>query len=488
MSGEKVSRRKYIAVAGAAAAAAVIGGAAYYLTRPAPPAPTPTPTPKPTATPTATPKPTPAPTPTIKPTTIRWIFPGTSDTERLWASEVTAGKSEKVPMDLPSGHKFRPRPEYIKVSYEFIGWPDLRDKITAMLMAGNPPHVLWECSPKRWAERGVLEPLDDYVAEWDEWKYFRKSAIETTMMYKGKIYGVPTIQHMACHVYLNHLLKEYWGKDGSEIKDWETWKDAAEAVHEAKTGLYAFALSCTPANTVLDNWVRLWQANGVKTPEVLDPKNKDALIEALEMYKFQYDHSVPGAKTMTYKDRQRAIAEEACVFANSGTWLYGNIEPVSPEVCVKGKLTPGIYPAGPSSGGKVYHGTGGCGDIMFKDIPEEDKPVAWEFIKWLHQPFWCARFAGAMHVPGRTDVTIDDVIAVDMYVPKEKYRWWEEFTYKLYENPNLVPFYTFPKAEETEKIAEVPLLEMLDGKITPEECYNKIIPKWKDLWKGQVPF
>ena len=49
---EKVSRRKYIAVAGAAAAAAVIGGAAYYLTRPAPPAPTPKPTPAPTPSPT----------------------------------------------------------------------------------------------------------------------------------------------------------------------------------------------------------------------------------------------------------------------------------------------------------------------------------------------------------------------------------------------------------------------------------------------------
>jgi len=76
MSEGRVSRRKYIAVAGAAAAAAVIGGAAYYLTRPAPPAPTPTPTPKPTATPkptgtptpTITPKPTATPTATPKPT------------------------------------------------------------------------------------------------------------------------------------------------------------------------------------------------------------------------------------------------------------------------------------------------------------------------------------------------------------------------------------------------------------------------------------
>jgi len=42
MSEGRVSRRKYIAVAGAAAAAAVIGGAAYYLSRPSPPAPTPT--------------------------------------------------------------------------------------------------------------------------------------------------------------------------------------------------------------------------------------------------------------------------------------------------------------------------------------------------------------------------------------------------------------------------------------------------------------
>lgn len=53
MSERKVSRRKYIAVAGVAVVATAIGGAAYYLSRP--PKPTPTPTPTPTATPAPTP-------------------------------------------------------------------------------------------------------------------------------------------------------------------------------------------------------------------------------------------------------------------------------------------------------------------------------------------------------------------------------------------------------------------------------------------------
>jgi len=114
MSEGRVSRRKYIAVAGAAAAAAVIGGAAYYLSQPGAPAPTPTPTPKPTATPapTVTPPPgptatqTPTPTATPKPTPsperpwemIDWDKPATME-ERLRADEYILPKGWKEATD-----------------------------------------------------------------------------------------------------------------------------------------------------------------------------------------------------------------------------------------------------------------------------------------------------------------------------------------------------------------------------------------------------
>ena len=133
MSGEKVSRRKYIAVAGAAAAAAVIGGAAYYLTRPAPPAPTPTPTPKPTATPAPTPKPTPAPTPKPTPTPAgrvkikfwAWLY---GPLPEYWRTKL---------------YEFEKKNPDIEV--EFLELPSdvMVEKCPAALAAGEGPDVVW---------------------------------------------------------------------------------------------------------------------------------------------------------------------------------------------------------------------------------------------------------------------------------------------------------------------------------------------------------
>jgi hypothetical protein len=95
-----------------------------------------------------------------------------------------------------------------------------------------------------------------------------------------------------------------------------------------------------------------------------------------------------------------------------------------------------------------------------------------------------------MHVPGRVDVTIDEVIENDAYTPKEKYRWWEERTYAIM-SPEMAihhtNFPTLPKPDESDKIIQTVLLDYFHDKRNLKETVDKLLTDWKNLWGTERP-
>jgi len=147
---ERLSRRKYIAVAGAAAAAAVIGGAAYYLSQPSPP--TPTSTPKPTAmpTPTATPKPT---------GKVKLRFWDTVNVQSEQAKQFVETKVEEF-------RKLHPEVDF-EVEYLPMG---TGEKVTAAVQAGTYPHIIQTHMAAAGADfvvPGVAVPLNEFLDDWE---------------------------------------------------------------------------------------------------------------------------------------------------------------------------------------------------------------------------------------------------------------------------------------------------------------------------------
>lgn len=229
MSEEKVSRRKYIAIAGGVVAAAAIGGAAYYLSRP--PAPTPTPTPKPTPTPTITPTPTPTPTPTISPSPPR-PFEGETVTVCSygdWLMWPLIKDGEKQPMLK----EFEDRTG-INVKFEFGMEDVIRDKITLDLTSHTARYDVigigcWVVP--MFAVAGLVEDLGPYMKEKADPELFEglddliESAVDVNS-YEGKIYGMPLYTFSGGIPYRESVLE----KAGVDPPD--TFDDLNQAVEQ----------------------------------------------------------------------------------------------------------------------------------------------------------------------------------------------------------------------------------------------------------------
>jgi ABC-type glycerol-3-phosphate transport system substrate-binding protein len=477
MTEQNVSRRNMLGMAGAAVGGLVVGGVAGYVLKPSvSETVTQTSTVTTTATTTATTATT--TTKTFTPRAISWVFPGTSDTERAWAGWETNTVNTQKPGNITS------------MQTQYIGWPDLWDKLNAMFVAGNPPTIIFDCDMVRWARLGKIQILDDLVANWPDWKIFRQPAVKSAGMYwKGHQLGVPIIQHAEVFNFRNDIVEQYWGKPGTEIKTWDDWLEAAEKINLAKPGLYAWSIAWGKYDA-REIWPWNMAANGhdMKGNGLFNKDNHDKIIHSMEFMKKATKLAVPGMEAMVYKDTQVSLGSGQAAFVfNGGTWNYGNIEPGYPESCEKGRLTPGYYPSGPDTTmSKSW--TSGCGDGIPSGFTAEQAEQAFEVIKLMHSPVGCAKFAGAMHVPARNDVSIDLVIENDWYMPKEKYRWWEEETYKIMDNASrLLPWYSIPNPDETSVLWYETISDFWKDKITVEQAYDTIVTKTKELWGDEVP-
>jgi len=122
----------------------------------------------------------------------------------------------------------------IGVDIEFIndGTNQYRQKMNTMLASNNPPDafMLMDVTQRtdlaRWAEEGMLLPLDDYLAEYcpDLLASIKDEAWEVTK-YDGKIYAVP-FQRYDSTPYLTFVRKDWLenlGIDPDDVKTIDDW-------------------------------------------------------------------------------------------------------------------------------------------------------------------------------------------------------------------------------------------------------------------------
>jgi len=477
---KKVDRRKFI-YAGVGAAIIVLAGSTLYLaTKPAetvtsvststvPTTVTSTSTTTSFTSSTTTKTSTP-----WSPVKLTWVFPGTSEPERAWAQNLT-------------NHINTVHPGNVTVETQFIPWANIRDKITVMLLAGNPPDTAWmQFQIREFAKLGSLLPLDDYVAEWDEFKQFEDFALETHRV-MGKLYAIPTelgTGHMPGA--RDDLVKEYWGKGFDAVKSWDDWIESARAVNGKKPGLYGFALYFGnlewAGQHVIDT---LCLAEDMDEPDLIKPEFKERWISTFKLFKSMYELSVPGAENMTLQDCFRAYAQgSAAYIPRTGAWLYGNIEPLNPTL-PPDALTFRVFPPGPHANGKSYWRGESRGDCIFKACKYPDQ--AFEMIKAMHTKEFCARFNGIMEVPCRKDITVDDVLKYSIYSPPEKFRNWAQKTIDLLKLPRKKS-YVMPSDATSKRIIGTILIEVCQNKRTPEEAADKAITDLKNLWGTDVPY
>ena len=223
MAERKVSRRKYIAAAGGAAAAAVIGGAAYYLSRPAPPAPTPKPTPTPTPAPTATPSPTATPKPTATPTPTATPKPTPTATPKPTPAELP----EFITLMNPGALKYDPATvawckafeKKTGIKVKLVEIAEYYTMAFSVFAAHSDAYDLIQSTPSYkddWARAGYLEPLDEYFPE-ERWKEFPPIQKEMSQAVgpDGEVhtYCAPWMNYPSLWFYRPDILAKYGVED-----------------------------------------------------------------------------------------------------------------------------------------------------------------------------------------------------------------------------------------------------------------------------------
>ncbi len=112
-------------------------------------------------------------------TTLRVVFPGTSETEKQGAVRLKQLAESKFPD--------------IKVEMMYIGWPDLEKKLSVMLPGGDIPDLVQQQEATTLVAMGALEQLDGYLARPDSAlkKEQFYEGVWNYSLYEGKVYTIP---------------------------------------------------------------------------------------------------------------------------------------------------------------------------------------------------------------------------------------------------------------------------------------------------------
>jgi multiple sugar transport system substrate-binding protein len=90
------------------------------------------------------------------------------------------------------------------------------------------------------AEAGYILPLDDYIADWEDWEQFPDNAREAGAGDDGKIYGIPMGTDTRAIWYNKELLADAGVEVPWEPTSWQDILDTAEAVKKFNPDLIPF--------------------------------------------------------------------------------------------------------------------------------------------------------------------------------------------------------------------------------------------------------
>jgi multiple sugar transport system substrate-binding protein len=108
--------------------------------------------------------------------------------------------------------------------------------------AATAPDVMYEDTfkVKSDAEAGYILPLDDYIADWEDWEQFPDNAREAGAGDDGKIYGIPMGTDTRAIWYNKELLADAGVEVPWEPTSWQDILDTAEAVKKLNPDLIPF--------------------------------------------------------------------------------------------------------------------------------------------------------------------------------------------------------------------------------------------------------
>ncbi len=265
----------------------------------------------------------------------------------------------------------------IHVTAEYQGtYDECHQKLQAAYVAGEAPNIsVMEISTiRRFAENGVLEPIDSYIKE---------SGVDMSDFYDALLpncyvnetcYALPYLRSTPIMYCNNTLLKEA-GWDYTEIKTWDDLRDAATAVYE-KTGKYG--ISQYSYVWTLDAFMIEHGSAILNEDETAVQLNSEAGKEVIGFYKDLIDQGIVHA----YNHTEDKKVETDIQNQDTAIW-FGSTGSLTANLATAEELGFELGAAFIPKAENYGTPTGGCCLVMTSKMSEEEKAATWEFMKFM---------------------------------------------------------------------------------------------------------
>ena len=269
---------------------------------------------------------------------------------------------------------------------------------------------------------GILEPLNQYTDEWEEWGNFTKEYVD--MFTKdGKIYGVPNQVAPMLFGYNKALFEEAGIKEPP--KTWDEALEDAKKINNPDNQVARYA-------TLAAEWTEwffqyyVWQAGGDLTKENEDGTAEltftdPAVIKAAEYYqKLKSENVLQSDLTLKFSDLVTNFGlGKIGMMPFAGDWvseaITKGIDPDDIGLC--------LPPAGPS--GKQTTAIGGDCWVINAKADQAKKDAAWEYIKYYTGKDYRTSYFENLATKGAPNPVIiprNDMSITDFYEFPEEYK------------------------------------------------------------------
>ena len=389
-------------------------------------------------------------------TTLRVVFPGTSETEKQASVRLKTMAESRFPD--------------IKIEMMYIGWPDLEKKLSVMLPGGDIPDLVQQQEATTLVRMGALEPLDAYLARPDsplkKDQYF--DGVWQFSQYDGKMYTIP-MRAVSYGLIVREDLLTQAGMKLADLKTWDDLKKAAKAMTKGVVYGYGYPLGL-PRFAWREGPYIAGYSNNFDLSDTSDA-TKPKYLEMLRLFKDLQPSMSPTTKVMGLREAFQAWGLGDMAMFPTGDFCVANLYPINPKILKVSRVV--AYPKGPSAA-KPWAPVSNAGWAMFSG--SKHKEEAWKVLTLYTSRENLTEETAMINTPARRDIDLGKLgeLAAKFYpdAVEDNKRIINDFVTNVH--PIGVPMAKIFRREEMEVAFQKVMIEMLDGKLTPEQAYERI--------------
>jgi ABC-type glycerol-3-phosphate transport system substrate-binding protein len=399
-------------------------------------------------------------------TTLRVVFPGTSETEKQGAVRLKQLAESKFPD--------------IKIEMMYIGWPDLEKKLSVMLPGGDIPDLVQQQEATTLVAMGALEPLNSYLARPDS--ALKKAqfyeGVWDYSVYDGKVYTIP-IRAISYGLIVREDLLTQAGMKLGDLKTWDDMKKAAKAMTKGDVYGYGYPLGL-PRFAWREGPYIAGYSNDFDLSDTSEA-TKAKYLEMLRLFKDLQPSMSPTTKVMGLREAFQAWGLGNIAMMATGDFFVANLYPINPKILKVSRVV--AYPKGPSAT-KLRAPVANVGWAMFKG--SQHKEEAWKVLSLFCSLENLTEESAMLNTPARRDIDMGKLAqAAARFYPdavEDNKRIINDFVTNAH--PVGVPMRKILRREEMEVAFQKIMIEMLDGKLTPEQAYERIKAEIDKIKRG----